>query len=188
MKWAESSKGPGRSRSAAQRRTERRVLLMVIATELIVVVAMLGAFVAWPRIAPGSIAGSAPQQIAGRTVSGVVTGDQAIAQLRQMHGKGVGIQGGWIAHYDGGATIWYGTTSSEAEARALIESMTNRISQGNPTFQDLQTLTIQGTTIYTVTGQGQRHFYYYKGPVTVWIAAPRGAEEQFVREALTLVN
>lgn len=188
MRWMDGQRGSGRSKTAAQFRTERRVLIMVIATEVAVVVAMLFAFVAWPRIAPQSIDGPAPHQIAGRALSGIVTGDEAVTQLRQLHGKGVGIQGGWIAHYVGDATIWYGTTASDADARALIETMTNRISQGNPIFQNLEPLNIQDSTIYTVTGQGQRHFYYQKGPATIWIAAPSGDEERFVHEALAAIN
>ena len=165
-----------------------RTTLIVIAAEAVVAVVIVALIFVWPSISGPTSTSEAPQQIAGRALRGLVTGDEAIAQLQQMHGKGVGIRNGWIAQYDGGGVIWYGVAGSDSEAQSLIEGMTNRIAQGNQTFTDLKTLDLPNSKLYSVKGQGQTHYYYQSGSATVWIALPADKGPDFLHEALTVIK
>jgi len=37
----------------------------------------------------------------------------------------------------------------------------------------------EGVIVYSVLGQGQRHYYYARGRQLVWVATPPGAEGAF---------
>ncbi|MBI4319093.1 MAG: hypothetical protein HY675_11440 [Chloroflexi bacterium] len=129
-----------------------------------------------------------PQKIAGLSLARSVTGQSAVADLKKLHGKDVGIVGGWIGYYPNKAIIWVGETQSEGHAYQLIDAMTRRIRAGNDMFTDLQQLRIGSQVVFSVVGQGQRHYYYQKGSLTVWIAAPTVGEADFVREALQVIK
>lgn len=129
-----------------------------------------------------------PGQLDGLQRGETMVGSQALADLEQLHVKGVGLSNGWIAHYGKGAVIYVGITRDNATASQLFQAMTSRIGAGNQYFKNLQQLQFGGKQVYTVTGQGQRHYYYQQGREVVWIAAPPGREEQFLKEALQAIK
>ncbi|MDP2726089.1 MAG: hypothetical protein Q8P59_00965 [Dehalococcoidia bacterium] len=138
--------------------------------------------------ASASANASIPAQIAGLRRGDTMTGPQAMAELEQLHGKSVGLSSGWIAHYGKDAVIYVGEANDDATASQLFQTMTSRIGAGNQSFKNLQQLQVNGKQIFTVIGQGQRHYYYQQGRQVVWIAAPSGQEEQFLREAFLAIK
>ncbi|TAK32635.1 MAG: hypothetical protein EPO21_14900 [Chloroflexota bacterium] len=129
-----------------------------------------------------------PGLIGGYRLTDVVRGEEAITQLRQLHGKDIGMTAGWIGFYQQNATVWVAAAGSEAQATQLLDSMNRRIGAGNGPFTNLQQQNVNGQTIYTVVGQGQRHYYYQQGKLVIWLAAPKGGEERFLAGALEAIR
>jgi hypothetical protein len=129
-----------------------------------------------------------PGSIAGYRLADVYRGQEAMAQLTQLHGKDVGLTTGWIGYYQNNGVAYVGAVQDEAVAAQLIAVMTKRIGAGNGPFTDLKEVEVDGRTIYTVVGQGQRHYYYAQGRLTVWLAAPKGGEERFLKDALKVIR
>ncbi|MBI4302495.1 MAG: hypothetical protein HY664_07805 [Chloroflexi bacterium] len=129
-----------------------------------------------------------PSNIAGLSLVSKMTGEQGLAEIRQLHGKNVGVTDGWVAHYENGATIWAGQTQNEGQAYQLLVTMTRRIEAGTPEFKDLERLPVGGHDVFTVTGLGQRHYYYQSGAYVIWIAAPNSGEIDFLKEAMRLIG
>ncbi len=187
---------PGAGRRS---RSSRRAL--IIAVQVVLGLAILVAVTVgiWDQAQkpPGSDAGmgpvselaaSIPTQIGGLRRGAMMTGAQAMEELQQLHGKGVGLSKGWIAHYGKDAIVYLGETKDEAIATQVFEAMTTRIGAGNQYFKNLQQLQVNGRQVYTVTGQGQRHYYYQQGRQVIWIAAPAGQEEQFLKDAFQTIK
>ncbi len=181
------------------RRANRKAMIIVVQVlvGLAVVVAVAGGL--WDQAqqppvagagADGSGAAGIPAQIAGLRRTETMTGSQALAELQELHGKdvGAGLARGWIAHYGKEATVWMGEARDEATGIQLLQAMTSRIQAGNRYFTGLRQLQIEGRPVYTVVGQGQRHYYYQQGPQLIWLAAPRGQEESFLKEALLAIR
>ncbi len=184
-----ASTGTTGGRAAGSPRSRRKTF--IIAAQLVlgaVIVAFIarGFWLSPEGEAPPST--PVPQQIAGLSLTRAVTGQNAVTELRRMHGKDVGIFGGWIAYYQNRAIVWVGETPGEAQAYQLIDAMTRRIRAGSPEFTDLQQLRFGSQTVYGVVGQGQRHYYWQQGALTVWIAAPNVGETEFLRESLRLIK
>jgi hypothetical protein len=74
------------------------------------------------------------------------------------------------------------------EARRLIVAMAEKIAQGNSPFTNLRQIPSGGRTIYAVEGQGQTHYFYYTTNKTVWLAAPPGKEEAFLKDSLRQIQ
>ena len=136
----------------------------------------------------GGASTSLPHSIASFNLLSSVSGDEAQAEIRQLHGRDLGLKRAWVAHYQGSATIWVGEAESPEEATALIGRMTSRIEAGNPTFSNLQSVQIDGQPYYSVTEGGHKHYYYLKGAKVIWIAPPAGKETDFLREARRLIS
>jgi len=129
-----------------------------------------------------------PGEIAGLHLVRGVTGEEALAEVRQLHGKEVGLVSGWVAQYQGRATVWVGQAESEAQAAQLLQAMTQRIGVGNPVFSGLERREVEGQEVFSVVGQGQRHYYYQRGRLVIWLAAPPGKEKEFLADALRLIR
>ena len=136
-----------------------------------------------------SHAGPAPHELAGYQLASVMVGPEALAEINSLHGKPVGVVAdGWVAHYDGNATIWVASAATDEEARRLLDAMASGIQDGNSPFGGLAAQTYEGLTLYRVTDGQQWHFFYQRGLKVVWIATPRGAEDEFLAAALREVG
>jgi len=138
----------------------------------------------WTAVAGGETETGAPQEIAGYRLQGTLSGSEAVASMERLHGEEIGIVTGWIARYEDGGTIWLAEAADNETAGRLVQAMTDRIADGNESFTRLQTAKHEGLTIYSVLGQGQRHYYYAQDRQLVWIATPLGGEETFFSDAL----
>lgn len=178
-------------RSLPDQRPRRLVRRVVTLTVQSLAAMLLVASIYWVLSEKGMLPGSSspadspiPQSIAGYRLRQTVTGQSAVEQLTEMHGKDVELTNVWIGRYQGSGTVWYSEIVSEAKAAELIGRMTGKIAAGNQAFTNLRQFQYEGVTVYSVIGMGQQHFYYQAGNKMVWLAAPQGGEEPFLQDAL----
>ena len=176
----EQASSQARPAAAERRRSLVPAAAAVLGLALVVAVA----WGLWTAVAGEETATGAPQEIAGYRLQGALTGSAAVASMQRLHGEEIDIVTGWIARYEGGGTIWLAEAADEGAAGRLLQAMTDRIADGNESFSHLQGEEYRGLTVYSVLGQGQRHYYYARGRQLVWVATPPGAEEAFFSDAL----
>ncbi len=130
-----------------------------------------------------------PLVLGGLQLVKTVTGDEGLAQVSRLHGKDVGMEQGYIAHYGGNpnkATLWVGWAENDATAQALTDLMTSKIGPDHPIFRDFQAFTFGGRRVYAVTGQGQQHYYFRSGRAVVWVAVDSTAVQEVLHDTLKL--
>lgn len=177
-----------------KRRISRRALVIAIQVSLGLALVLAVSIGLWDQaqLPSNDIAalGGIPPEMGGVPRTEVMTGAQALADLRELHGKDVseGLVAGWIAHYGKEATVWLAEARDATTASQVFEAMASRIGAGNQYFKNPQKLQVSGRQVYTATGQGQRHYYYQQGRQVIWLAAPSGREEQFLKEALLAIK
>ena len=118
-----------------------------------------------------------PQELGGLMMHRLVTGEEAMEQLAELHGKSLGISAGYIAYYGGGkdaSIVWVGATQNEGEARQLTDAMTAKIKQGSQQyFKNLRGKEVGGNMVYSVdSSDGLMHHYFQQGGKVVWVAFP----------------
>lgn len=167
--------------------SRRAVIIYAQAIAAIVIIALIARGF-WATGSGQGATTTAPEQIAGLKLVKLLSGQEAVADMSRLHGKDVGLTGGWVGYYEAKAIIWNGETQTEAQAYQLTEAMTRRIAAGNEVFTDLQQTRIDSTVVFSVVGMGQKHYYFQRGNKVVWIAAPNIAGEEFLRQAMAAVK
>ncbi len=120
--------------------------------------------------------GTAPPTFAGYRLAQTTSGPDAVAQMSKLHGKGVGLVDGYVAHYDGasgGAVVYVGATASEKDALQLLEQMERRIGAGNQYFADLKPVTVEGVRVLSVRNGQESHYFWQTGSKVIWIGFDR---------------
>ncbi len=139
-----------------------------------------------PGVAPS--APGVPQKLGGVNLVDALTGQEAVEDMSMLHGKGVGLVGGWVGHYQSKGIAFVGEAVDEKGAAQLLEAMVQRIGAGNATFRNLRDSVIDGQKAYSVTGQGQNHYFYQKGNKVIWLTLPTNKPEDFLRDALQSID
>ncbi len=131
---------------------------------------------------------SIPGRLVGMALTNTVTGEAALQQLAELHGKEVSLASGYIAHYknrEREAIAWVGITRTVEQARQLSEAMTRRIKQGNRYFTNLRTEEVGDLQVYRLDGaDGMAHYYYQKANKVIWIGIGGEQPEVVTREAV----
>lgn len=127
-----------------------------------------------------------PASLGGLPLASVATGDEARAQVEQLHGKslGPGLEAAWVAQYGSAsgsgqadATLWISRSATADDALSLFKLMTERISEGTSPFEGLRPINMEGVEGYALDGMGQRHYYFLVDRDLYWLATdPAGAE------------
>jgi len=139
--------------------------------------------------APG-IAASAldvPQELAGIPLAHSQQGAEARAEIERLHGKGIPITDGYVAHYGTQppvAMLYVSRARDEQVARQQVEQMTTRIRASNGPFTHLRESTRFGMTVYSTLGQGQVHYYFRRGASVVWVAADPTIAQQALADTV----
>lgn len=119
-----------------------------------------------------------PPQLGPWTLSASVTGEAALLEVEQLHGKalGEGITDAWVGRYgveSGGqphAMVWVSRSPGEEPARELLQRMTDLISEGGSPFTDLRPMAGSSVEGYALDGMGQTHYYFQVGTDLYWLA------------------
>ncbi len=153
----------------------------------ILLVTLSGAYL-WlqSRMADPAVAPT-PQNIAGLSRTILDTGAQAALEIGRLHGKGFPLTVAAVAIYqgDGNAQLWVAGAPFDWLSARLTASMREKItsSTGLP-FTPTGERQVDGRTIHTLEGMGQRHFYFQSGNLVVWLAVDPPLAEQALSEIL----
>ena len=129
-----------------------------------------------------------PKSLAGKSLIAQKSGAVALAEIESLHGKGFELTDGTVVRY-GDAMVWVAKAKDEAAAKAMVDSMTRRITaariaEGRSPFTPTGTRPINGRTVWTLTGMGQSHFYWQTSSKVVWLAISPALAEQGLRELM----
>lgn len=114
-----------------------------------------------------------PRSLGSLGLVHAVQGKEALRHINRLHGKGVGAIDGYVAHYekDGAAAVLYRSqASSRAEATGQLGRMTEAIRRGDGPFHDLKASRRGEATVYSVLGQGQKHYFFQRDASVLWLA------------------
>lgn len=112
-------------------------------------------------------------------------GNEATEIIDKMHGKGVTAKENVIAVYsaaDGNAVVYLSVYGSEKEATEARERMAARIRNGNETFGQYQSMTVEGWPVSFCLGLGQAHFFFSHGESLYWLAVDISCSSPTARE------
>ena len=164
----------------------RRGLLLFQLGAVVVFLAVVWFIFGQTVLAPGGQS-TVPERLGVLELAELVEGDEAVAQVGQLHGIDVGLTGAYIARYASGgqrSTVWVGETENDPAAVELTDRMVQAIGRGNSPFSNIQRLSIAGHEVYQVDGPGGVHFLYYSGTKVVWLSIEAGDPVSIVEEAV----
>jgi hypothetical protein len=151
--------------------------LLLIGLGLVLLIGSGWLVVNWFIIGQGDI--PVPSSLAGIPLSGQTTGQAALREITRLHSKDFPMIDGVVAHYgDGQTNLWVSSTWLPIMAARQVEVMTNRIAEGRSPFTPVDAREVERTTIYTLTGVGQTHYYFQLDRRVIWLAAPPHLAEQ----------
>lgn len=172
--------------SPATSKARRSVPLVTALFAVLLLAAVAGSL--WAVTREQTRLAEAPAVLAGISLVNVTTGAEALSSMERLHGKGIGLEDGWIATYGQGGVLWVGEAESAAAASRLMIRMNERIEDGNEMFTHLGTESFGDVITHKVTDGSMLHYYYGVGDKVVWITAPAESGEQFVEEAIATLS
>ena len=126
---------------------------------------------------------SVPREIAGLPLTQLITGQDAIESIQQLHGKEFPLVDGAVAIYgDRSVILWVSDAGSISAAADLAELMKIRIAEGRSPFEELGSFGLDNFFIYELEGMGQAHYYWQSGNLVLWLAADGGLAENALKE------
>lgn len=149
---------------------------------------LLSGVVAWSYFGnltkqPGEV--SLPDSIAGIKITNITTGDQAVAEFENLHGKQFPVTSGAIGVYGNREiTLWAAGAPSEAIALEMTNAMQEKISKGNSPFTPIEQFDQGNRTIYVLEGMGQKHYYFQSKNLVIWLAVGPALADQALQQTL----
>jgi hypothetical protein len=126
--------------------------------------------------------------IEGLKLVKLITGDDAIKAVNQLHGKPINVARGFIAHYEGvhdKATIWVSEASSQELAKRQIAVMIRRMKNNRRSpFSHYRALDIKGLTVIAFDGTGQVHYVFRDNRLVYWISADAKRMDKIMKHVL----
>ncbi|MCK4389194.1 MAG: hypothetical protein KAV83_03005 [Desulfobacterales bacterium] len=105
----------------------------------------------------------------------MITGDDAIKAINQLHGMHVDVVRGFIVHYRGTqdkATVWVSEASSQELAKKQIAVMMHKMRDNTRSpFSHYRALEIKGVRVIAFDGMGQVHYVFRDNRWAYWISA-----------------
>lgn len=126
-----------------------------------------------------------PKQLAGLSRAEYRTGAQAMAEFESLHGKQFPLISGAIGIYgDQQITIWAAEASSDSVAVQMVESMRDKIAEGNSPFTPLTQIADKNRIVYELEGMGQTHYYFQSKNLVIWLAADPSLADEALQQTL----
>ncbi len=128
--------------------------------------------------------GMFPEKIGDMNLALYRDGDAAMAEVKGLHGNnpGVKIEKAYIADYRSTPTnkakFWVSESKTGEEAASLLASMNSRVGKTGM-FSDPIPMSMEGITVYFVTGRpelGLYHYFYAKDKRLFWIQIDNNEE------------
>ena len=128
---------------------------------------------------------SLPDSISGLPLTNSTTGEQAIDELVDMHGKEFPIEFGAIGIYGNREiTLWVSGASSATIASQMTEAMHAKIAQGNSPFTPINEIQNNNRVVYVLDGMAQKHYYFQSNNLVIWLAADPSIADAAIQQIL----
>lgn len=139
--------------------------------------------------------GMFPEKLGDMNMALYKDGEIGMNEVRMLHGNNpdVKIESAYIANYKSTPTnkakFWVSVSKNSEEAASLLETMNRKVGKTGM-FSDSTPMTIEGLTVYFVTGQqelGLYHYFYAKDKRVFWIQVDNPDEAyrlNFVKESI----
>lgn len=136
-----------------------------------------------------------PRSLGGLPLAHALQGEEALKEVKRLHGKGILAAGGFVAHYerDGAVAMLYVSSAYAGPiARWQMAKMVRGIEKAQAgakgPFFHLKERAEGGLTVYSVLGLGQVHYFYRSGAAVVWLAADPAVVRTALADTLRLVR
>jgi hypothetical protein len=118
------------------------------------------------------------EEIGGLKLVRLITGEDAVLAINNLHGKEIDIIKGMIACYQGEkekATIWLSESASENDAIQQTAGMVRKMRDSKKTpFSNYEEIDRGRMKIYSFMGMGQQHYIVRVQKSIYWISANPG--------------
>jgi hypothetical protein len=126
-----------------------------------------------------------PNQLAGLNLTDSASGDEAIRDFADLHGKEFPITSGAVAIYGNRRiTLWVAGTQSARVASELTNAMQGKIATVNSPFKTVNEIKDGGRSVFALEGMGQKHFYFQSRNLVIWLAADPDVAENALQQTL----
>ena len=127
-----------------------------------------------------------PEYIAELPLSNLTTGQEALIEINQLHGKEFPLVSGAVGRYgdNNQAITWIAWAADKPTAEQILIAMRERIAEGNSPFSPTSELRNGNRTNYTHDGLGQKHFYFQSRNLIVWTAVNATLYETALQQIL----
>lgn len=105
-------------------------------------------------------------------------------QTFPLSGAAVGIYGGST----GQATLWVSRSPLSAMAAQMERAMEEAIAAGNSPFSPEKAWQLRGYRIRTLSGMGQKHYYFRSGNLVLWLAADQALAEAALTDVVAFYD
>jgi hypothetical protein len=131
-------------------------------------------------------AATLPPTLAGFPLVKAAYGEEAVAEIARLHGKGFPLVAGAMGMYGshGQAMLWVARAPLRPIAARMVAAMQERIAVGTSPFIPVSTRQDGRRTVYELTGMGLRHFYFQSSAQVIWLAADPSVADRALKEAL----
>lgn len=125
---------------------------------------------------PDDLASLFPGSIGPMERVKLMTGEEALTAINQLHGKSIHALDGAIGAYQAkgaaGSMVWVSRASGGQAAREQVAIMMEKMLQSSTSpFANPSDFRRAGVDVYQLEGMGQLHSLYSTGELVWWIAA-----------------
>ena len=165
----------------------RLIALGIILTGMLIFVISIGFLLLKPSVESAKSA-TLPDQVSGLRLSNTSSGNKALLEIAQLHGKEFPLVSGAVGKYGdhNQVIIWVAEAEDQAAAEEVLLAMRDQIAEGNSPFTPTGELQNGNRTIFTLDGLGQVHFYFQSGKQLVWVAADVPLVEKTLQQVVDL--
>ena len=163
----------------------RLIALGIIITGTLISVISIGLMLLNPRVESAKPA-TLPDQVAGLPLSNISSGNQALLEITQLHGKEFPLVSGAVGRYgdNNQVNLWVAAAADIPIATDILVAMRDRIADGNSPFTPTGELQNGNRTIFVLDGVGQVHFYFQSGNQIVWTAVDGPLVENVLQQVV----
>ena len=130
-----------------------------------------------------------PNQLAGLRLTESNSGDQAISEFTDLHGKSFPVTSGAVGIYGNrDITLWVASTASDSLALELTNAMQDRIAEGTSPFTPVDEINNRNRKVYALEGMGQKHYYFQSQNLVIWLAANPALADEALQQTLEVYS
>lgn len=130
-----------------------------------------------------------PNQLAGLRLTESKSGDQAVSEFTDLHGKSFPVTSGAVGIYGNrDITLWVASTASDSVALELTNAMQDRIAEGTSPFTPVDEINNRNRKVYALEGMGQKHYYFQSQNLVIWLAANPALADEALQQILEVYS